>query len=386
MYPERETPAFPLSTEMSLMINRSLLPLVLATTLAGTSTALTSAEKDLAFNSYNNALYHANNGVGYYARDTSGATPGRDRFWQTCEEIEMAEDAYARTGNSGYRTMISELCNGLNRIVSGTDDWASWNGFNDDIMWGVIAFARAYEATGNPTFLSQAQIQFNAVWSRGWDANLGGGLWWNTARGQKNAAVNGPACIAALILARNTTNTGFKAQAKQIWDWTVSRLYLSAGSDNGRLLDHINADGSKDYGAFTYNQGTFTGASLLMRQAYNDTSYLGRGSTAAYWAKANLTGQHVAGLLNDEYDSQGGNGDGPGFKGVFARWTALYANGVNDGTLKSWLTTNANAAWGYRNSKGLMWAQWWRRTPDLPGATLTAWELSSGVVIAQTAP
>jgi hypothetical protein len=101
------------------------------------------------------------------------------------------------------------------------------------------------------------------------------------------------------------------------------------------------------------------------------------------WTRSNLTGQHVADILNDEYDSGGGSGDTCGFKGVFVRWAAKYANVANDNSIKSWLTANANAAWSYRNSSGLMWGQWWHRTPD---GYVTAWECSPGIAVTQCAP
>ena len=50
-----------------------------------------------------------------------------------------------------------------------------------------------------------------------------------------------------------------------------------------------------------------------------------------------LTGQHAADILNDEYDSQGGNGDTAGFKGIFVRWAAKYANVANDTAIIQYL-------------------------------------------------
>lgn len=349
--------------------------------LPALSSAMTSNDRLLAMNSYNNALYVVSGGNGYFVKDTTTrAVPGRDRFWQSCEQIEMVEDAWYRTGNTAYKSMVTELCNGLNNVISGTQDWASWNTFNDDVMWGVIAFARAYEITGNVNFLTQAEIQFNAVWSRGWDTALGGGLWQTTGKTSKNACINFPATIAAMILARNTVNTGFRNQANQLWSWSRAHLF---NASTGQVYDHIDANGSVVNWAFTYNQGTMIGAAYLL---YNDTgtaSLKNDAASAALWTKNNLTGQHVAGILNDEYDSNGGQGDPVGFKGIFARWCGQYANGVNDSTIKTWLTTNANAAWSYRNNSGLMWAQWWHRTPD---TGVASWECTSGVAMAMAAP
>jgi hypothetical protein len=98
-------------------------------------------------------------------------------------------------------------------------------------------------------------------------------------------------------------------------------------------------------------------AAIAVYQATGNTSYRTAGGLAVNWGCNNLTGQHIVGILNDEYDANGGSGDTAGFKSVFVRWASRY---------KSWLVTNANTAWSYRNSSGVMWGQWWRRTPDSP--------------------
>lgn len=351
-----------------------------ALALAPLAIALTTTEKGLAIDSYNNKFYVLSGSNGYFVVDTNRGVPDRSQFWRVCEEIEAVEDAYDRTGSTAYKTMVGQLLNGLNNVVSGTTDFASWNEYNDDVMWAVIALTRGFEITGNHSFLDQAQWQFNSVWSRGWDNVLGGGIWWRADKQTKNACVNGPAAIAAMLLARNTVNTGYRAQADQVFNWLRSTL---VNSSTGQVADHIQSDGTKIWWAFTYNQGTYAGAATMLYQNTGSTTYRSNASSAVTWAKNNLTGQHIAGILNDEYDSSGGNGDPVGFKGIFARWAAKYANAANDTTIKSWLTTNANTAWSYRNSNGVMWGQWWQRTPD---GYLTSWECSSAVAMTQCAP
>ncbi|ADO70015.1 glycoside hydrolase family 76 protein [Stigmatella aurantiaca] len=355
----------------------TLLVVPLALAYAPGAIALTPTEKNLAFDSYNNAFYVANGGNGYYVVDTNRGAPGRFHFWKVCEQIEAAEDAYDRTGNPAYRTLVASLLNGLNNVISGTTDFASWNEYNDDVMWAVIALTRGYEITGNRAFLDQAQWQFNKVWSRAWDNQLGGGFWWRADKQTKNACVAGPATIAAMLLARNTVNTGYRSQADQIYNWLRSTLY---NPSTGQVADHIQANGTKVWWAFTYNQGTFAGASTLLYQATGNASYRDAGGLAVNWTRRNLTGQHLADILNDEYDANGGSGDTAGFKGIFVRWASKWAGAANDASIKSWLSTNANTAWSYRNSSGVMWGQWWRRTPD---NYVTSWEASPGLAVSQ---
>jgi predicted alpha-1,6-mannanase (GH76 family) len=332
---------------------------------------------DLAINSYNNAFYHVSNGVGYFAINSTGARPGRLQFWQICEQIEAIEDAYERSKNPTYGVMIGELINGLNQIVSGTQDWASWNKYNDDIMWGVIALVRSFQLTGNRDHLVQAEVQYNKVWERGWD-NVKGGMFWNTDRVSKNACVNGPAAIAGFLLAKSTVGTGFAQQAQQALTWLRANLY---NHSTGQVWDHVDPDGHITNWAFTYNQGTFIGASVLYHLATGQASYLADASLAATWSMTHLTGQHAPNILQDEYDGNDVPGDGVGFKGIFARWCNLYIKVSRDAKIATWLALNAQAAWDNRNSNGVSWAQWWHRTPD---RVLTSWECSSSAAITQT--
>ncbi|RYG35632.1 glycoside hydrolase, partial [bacterium] len=290
-------------------MNKPILALALAS-VAACASALTTQEKNLAFDSYNNAFYVSNGGNAYYKLATTGGVPTRFDFWRVCEGIEAAEDAYDRAPTQGKRDLVYSLLNGLNNVVSGTTDFASWNDYNDDVMWAVIALVRGYEITGNSAFLSQAMWQFNSVWSRAWDNQLGGGLWWRTDKQTKNACVNGPAAIAAMLLARNTTNTGYRAQADQIYNWLKATL---VNPTTGKVDDHITLNGSKVGWEFTYNQGTYAGASTLLYSATNNVAYRNEASKAVNFAKNNLSGQHLAGILNDEYDGGGGGGDTCGF-------------------------------------------------------------------------
>jgi glycosyl hydrolase family 76 len=55
--------------------------------------------------------------------------------------------------------------------------------FDDNGWWGM-AFLDAYRATGNPEYLTEAEIAQRFISVSGWDSTPGrpGGLWWNTNR------------------------------------------------------------------------------------------------------------------------------------------------------------------------------------------------------------
>jgi len=311
--------------------------------------------RSLAFDSYNNYFYVGNNGNAYY-KDHTGNSGRNNNFWQNAEMIEIAEDAYDHAPSSGRAAMVSALCNGFTSQY-GTD-WSS-NIYNDDLLWGAIAFARAKVITGNDTYGQIGASNFNTVWYRAWDTTLGGGLWWTTQKTSKNACVNGPGAIAAMLFYRMNYGSNYLNQATQIYNWERSHL---VNTTTGLVNDHMNSDGTIVGWTFSYNQGTWAGAAALLYQTVGGSTYYNDGKLAVQFTKNSLTGQHTAGILNDEYANTNTDDDAAGFKGIFARWGCKWIKVSGDTEFNAWMQQNANAAWGFRNSSGVTWGQWWQRT------------------------
>lgn len=356
--------------------NAALLAALTCLTVAAYAQSPSAGTRSLAFDSYNNYFYISNGGNAYYRNNTN--TSGRNpNFWHNAEMIEIAEDAYDRAPSAGRAAIVAALCNGFTSQY-GTD-WSS-NKFNDDLLWAAIAFARAKVITGNDNYGQIGAANFNRVWYRAWDTALGGGLWWTTDKTSKNACVNGPGAIAATLFYRMNYGANYLNQATMIYNWQRSHLVYT---DTGKVDDHMNADGSRNGWTFTYNQGTWAGAAALLYQTVGGSTYLNDGRLAVLWTKNNLTGQHVAGILNDEYDSSNPNNDAAGFKGIFARWACKWIQVTGNTEFNSWMQQNANAAWTYRNSSGVTWAQWWHRASD---TLVSSWECSSAVSMLQNCP
>jgi predicted alpha-1,6-mannanase (GH76 family) len=300
------------------------------------------ADATTIFNSYNNAFY-VGGANAYYKNDTAG---GRTGFWGQAEEIEMALDSYDRTGLTGTRDMVSALCNGF--LAQNGTDW-SWNMFNDDIAWAVIAFSRAYQITGNTTFRDRAKANFDAMYARAWDSNLGGGLWWTTDRNEKNACVNGPGSICAYLIYQIYGDSSYLTKAQNIYNWEKSRLF---NASTGQVYDHISSGGVVTTWVFTYNQGTFIGAA----------NYLGQTADATLAANCTKNTLCTGGILPDAGES----GDGAGFNGIFLRWMAKFMKDRGlQGSYLAWLQQNANAAWNVRRtSDNLSWCNWRSITPS----------------------
>ncbi len=352
------------------ILNKTIILLVLLAFMvwnSGNTHAFTAADADAAINKFNDAFYTGSGSNRYYKNDTTGGGPD---FWKSAEMIEMVEDAYERSGNSVYRGMINELYNGFCYYFS-----TNWTGniYNDDIMWMVLACIRAYQITGNTTYLNQAKTHFDQVYSRAYDTALGGGLWWTTAKTTKNTCINCPAVIAACRLYQILGDSSYLSKAQSLYAWQLSRLWDNA---TGSVWDSINSSGSINKVNFTYTQGTFIGASNLLYQITGVQSYYDNAKKALDYTRNHMT-------TNNILQSENGS-DLSGFKGIFCRYALKFVkeNGLVS-TYQAWFQLNANTAWSHKDSRGLMDQNWAVQTGS---GVLQSWSCSSAVVLMQVCP
>jgi predicted alpha-1,6-mannanase (GH76 family) len=328
--------------------------IILGTTFS--SFALTINELNSLVNAYTNAFYSVKGDRSYFKNDQTG---GAADFWKSAEEIETVLDAYEWTSNATCKTMINDLLNGFRKTNGAT--WEK-NIYNDDCMWAAIAFARGYLDTGNKRFRTVAKANFDMVYARAWDDQIGGGLWWTTKNDTKNACVNGPGAIAAYLLYQSLGDAEYLTKANQIYDWERSNLFVA---DTGKVFDAERTNGIPHGGATTYNQGTFIGAA----------NFLGRTNDASLAADYTMHKMSKDGLL-PQYGQTGNNS---GFNAIFLRWLVKFMKDRGlQSRYQSWLQQNAEAAWNVRRpSDNLSWCQWKQPTPE--GTNLTSWGCVSSV-------
>ena len=321
--------------------------------------AFTAADADAIFDAHTKAFFRENDGGGWHTKSTDG---GKADFWTRAEQMEMVLDVYERTRNPQHLAIFSKLFRGF--IADNGKTW-SRNEFNDDIMWMVIACARAHLLARNPEFIEAARANFDLCYARAASPDLGGGLWWKTDKHSKNACVNGPGAIAAVMLGKATGEAAYLAKAKELFLWERATLF---DPKTGRVSDNINVSGHVSNTAFTYNQGTFVGAAYL----------LGRADEARLAATFTMNQ-----LCKDGYlPAAGENSDGGGFNGIGVRWIARFMKYRGEqATFDAWLQKNADAAWqARRQPDNLCWCAWPQPTP--PGPRYS-WGCSNAVVIMQ---
>lgn len=334
---------------------------IMASCGAPAAHAFTAADADTLLAAHTKAFYHEQGNQAWFAKSTDG---GKADFWMWAEQMEMLLDAYERTHNTQQLTMFNHLFHGF--VAEHGANWAR-NPYNDDIMWMVIACARANLLTGNAVYRDAARTNFDLCYARAASADLGGGLWWKTDNKSKNACVNGPGAIAAVLLGRVTGDAAYVTKAKSLFLWEKATLF---DATTGRVADNIDAGGKVARFALTYNQGTFVGAANLL----------------GYTQEARLAALYTMNqLCHDGYlPASGEDNDGGGFNGIGVRWIARFMQDHNEqATFEPWLQKNAEAAWQARRpSDNLSWCRWPQPTPE---GKRYSWGCSNAIVITQLA-
>jgi alpha-glucosidase len=328
-----------------------------------------SARAQAAFDAYNAAFYAViDAGKAHYTVSQYDPTSGANYFWGQAEEVEGAIDAYERNPNPNNLSIVTNLLNGFSN-----DNGTNWSGniYNDDIMWACIAYLRGYQISGVTQYRSIAKFNFDLVYSRGWDSLFGGGLYWTTAKAEKNACVNGPAAIVSYLLYQTLGDTNYLTKAQSIFNWEKSKLYNPA---NGAIYDNISTNGTINIWSSTYNQGTFVGAADYLGDITN-------AMLASTYTKNNLGNPDSSGYnIMIEYGPDNNNS---GFNGIGIRWIAKFMKNRNFQYLYlPWLQANADAAWNtHRTADNLSWCQWLHQTPV--ASNLLSWDCISSMVALQ---
>ena len=297
-----------------------------------------------------------------------------DDFWMNVEMMEIMIDIYERTQRDEDKEMINKCYEGF--MVVHDIDW-TWNTFNDDIMWMILACARAYHATGDKKYKESAKKHFDFVWDRAWiydsklavaaDHNinrpLGWGLYYDVNNNCKNACINGPAMIAAVLLYQIYDDESYLEKAKSIYNWQKEMLITMEGDSKGRVCDQWEWNEQENryklnWFAATSNQGTWIGACNLLYQVTGNKQYYQDAYDTAEYAVHRMCNDRVI------YFEGGYNKDLHGFKGIFMRWFGKFIRENHITDFDEWLILNAETAWNNRNSENLMWTEWENQTRE----------------------
>lgn len=266
--------------------------------------------------------------------------------WQPALAIEAVADRYRRTGDPALRTVVER-------------SFARYRGrrsrFHDDDGWYLHAWLRAFEATGDRRYLDEARALFAGL-SAAWDGTCGGGLWWNTDHGYKNAVTNGLFLLAAASLHRVAGDQGYGRWTARAWEWFDASGLVN---DAGLVNDGLDAGCANNGGTtWTYNQGVVVSASVAAYRVGGDRVHLDRAHRVARAATATLV--YPDGILREPGEPDC-DGDAQVFKGVFARGLADLGCVDPDAAppYRDFLHANASTAWHAARDRtdgfGLRW-------------------------------
>lgn len=114
-------------------------------------------------------------------------------YWWQAHALDAFCDAYRRTNNEKYLTLMSKLHDGVKRQNGDTFS----NNYYDDMEWMALACLRAYDLTKDEKYKATAETLWEDI-KTGWSDYLGGGISWKKdQRDYKNTPANAPASILA---------------------------------------------------------------------------------------------------------------------------------------------------------------------------------------------
>jgi len=347
--------------------------------LQQSASAIGAGDADTAFNAFNSAYLVNSGGQTYYTHSLSNRS--NDGTWTEALSIQGAEDYCERVGTPSSQTLVNNLCTTF--IAVNPPPW-SWDGYNDDIGWDSLILIRGYQLTGNTALLNAAESGFNFAFSRGWDTQYnGGGIWEQqpnmTPAGQtvdKEALSNDSLGLVALMIYQSTGNTTYLNESNEIYNWVWNTIFNPA---TGQVYTGVVENGTVNTGTALYNQGCFIDYAALYYKLTGNSNYLRDAQNAVTFSQNNLMSNGIC--------SNGAtylNTWAPEFArglGHLVRWNPSLLN-----TYYTFMTNNANAAWGCRRTDyNVSWNEWTTQTPTNTDI-LANWDVGMVAMLQFTPP
>lgn len=326
-------------------------------TSGNTSISYTANNATSAYNDFNKYLYSPDMKLYYRASDKSGI----GAIWTQAVYWDMAMNAYKRTNDPTYKQLIEDIFQGGSQQYAAydwtnQDKWFIW----DDMMWWIIALARAYETTGDQKYLDHAKAGFNFVWNG--DSTIGrvgsfdsstGGMEWAWKQRGKTACINYPTVIGALTLYNITKDAQYVQKAETVYNWARTNLFDAA---SGKVADNKVDKNPADWTTHTYNQASCIGAAVLLYKTTNNAMYLSDAVLAADYTKNKMCDAN--GILPFETGEEQGV-----YNAILAQYMIRLIEDGNKPDYLPWLRKNINLAYGKRSSSTGLMGKDYKTTP-----------------------
>jgi hypothetical protein len=280
-------------------------------------------------------------------------------FWHTGNTLETLSLVLGLTGDARVLPILE------NSFELVRKDYHTPYAGNDDIQWHAHAWIRAFESTGNRTYLLEAQyiyseqVLFSPTWAI-WNSTCHGCNWAENAR-YVNSITNALFLTGTARLALEFPNLSVAGATYLTWSTRAFAWSQRDGLRNGAgvFLDGVAvADCTTPVGdAWTYNDGAWLDGLTTLSQLTNDSTFSDAAFSIFNAATANLS---LNGILFerscDAVDGYCAKPDGRMFKGVFARAALLATRDWRKvgGAAASPLAAASARAWALRNAASLL--------------------------------
>ena len=285
-----------------------------------------------------------------YFNPVNGLWSGSVAGWQDANALTAMIDYMQRSGDATYAYVIPILYRDNLTSAEFT------NGYIDDAGWWGLAWLRAYQYTGNGAYLQTAEYDAGYM-SQYWDGTCGGGVWWTTARQNKNAIANELYLhINAALHGTLSGDTTYLARARQEWTWFAHTGLINSGNlvNDGLDLTTCRNNGAATY---TYDQGVILAGLGQLYRATGDSSLVTAAEKIATAATTRLT---AGGVLVDPCEPYNCATDGYTFKGVFVRDLRQFETDAGVTMYDTFLTAQAASITAHDTDpdgqSGLYWA------------------------------
>jgi predicted alpha-1,6-mannanase (GH76 family) len=274
-------------------------------------------------------------------------------WWNAANALTAVIAYTAATGDQSYAGVIETS---FARATRKNADFV--NDYYDDNLWWGLAWAAAWDLTGDARYLDAARVIF-ARTAEGWDDTFGGGVWWSRARKYKNAIPNELfLTLAARLHQRVPDGDRYLDWAQRTWAWFAASGMIGPG---GLVNDGLTDAGENNGGTtWTYNQGVILGGLAALHEITGDPDLLDRGAAIADAALAQLT--RPPGILTEPHEAatKRRDRDRPQFKGIFVRHLLDFHQASPRPAYRAFILANARSIWtSNRNADdqlGLHWA------------------------------
>ncbi|TDW48130.1 putative secreted protein (Por secretion system target) [Flavobacterium sp. 270] len=307
-------------------------------------------------------------------------------FWQQAYLITTVEDAYFRSPSDERKQFISDLLTKL--IAQDLTVW-TWDSWNDDLQWAMIACIRGYQITGNTTFRDVAVDNWYRVFDRGWDNTFNGGIWEDNNQipdggkcGLSNWPQIIPGCLMVETLATSdpATSADILNKCKQIYAWGRTHLW---DPNTGRVYEGYYPDATRNFSGDdnSYNYGLLTNSAASLYKITKEQMYYDDAVRVADKNIAKINSLSGGIMTEDKFWNGGFGGE------QLARGIAKLANeNYLWNKYYPFLKANADAAWSHRRTDYNFTHNNFSTPTQTSGYDFMAMELTGCVTIQQVTP